>query len=113
MVELTRDPRKIEQANVMREARKCVKKVSTFGRSEGEVQARLAGLRARAASHRPPPRVDDHGRVFYNQDWVALSPVEHRLFGALLADYGADLRGADIERRHQESLRSVRRGRGR
>ena len=34
MVELTRDPRKIEQTNVMREARKCVKKVSTFGRSE-------------------------------------------------------------------------------
>jgi len=41
MVELTRDPRKIEQANVMREARKCVKKVSTFGRSEREVRARL------------------------------------------------------------------------
>jgi hypothetical protein len=41
MVELTRDPRKIEQANVMREARKCVKKISTFGRSEGEVRARL------------------------------------------------------------------------
>ena len=41
MVELTRDPRKIYQANVMREARKCVKKVSTFGRSEGEVRARL------------------------------------------------------------------------
>ena len=41
MVEITRDPKKIEQANVMREARKCVKKVSTFGRSEGEVRARL------------------------------------------------------------------------
>lgn len=41
MVEHTRDPKKIEQANVMREARKCVKKVSNFGRSEGEVRARL------------------------------------------------------------------------
>ena len=41
MVELTRDPHKIDQANVMREARKCVRKVSTFGRSEGEVRARL------------------------------------------------------------------------
>ena len=41
MVEHTRDPKKIEQANVMREARKCVKKVSTFGRSEGKVRARL------------------------------------------------------------------------
>jgi hypothetical protein len=32
MVEYTRDPKKIEQANVMREARKCVEKVSIFGR---------------------------------------------------------------------------------
>ena len=44
MVELTRDPHKISQANVMREARKCVKKVSTFGRSEGEVRARLVSV---------------------------------------------------------------------
>ncbi len=44
MVELTRDPRKISQANVMREARKCVKRVSTFGRSEGEVRARLVSV---------------------------------------------------------------------
>lgn len=41
MIKNTRDPKKIEQAHVMREARKCVKKVSTFGRSEGEVRARL------------------------------------------------------------------------
>ena len=46
MVEHTRDPKKIEQANVMREARKCVKKVSTFGRSEGEVRARLVSTLA-------------------------------------------------------------------
>jgi hypothetical protein len=41
MVEHTRDPKKIEHANVMREARKCMKKISTFGRSDGEVWARL------------------------------------------------------------------------
>ena len=41
MVEHTRDPKKIEQVNVMREARKCVKKLSTYGRPEGEVWARL------------------------------------------------------------------------
>lgn len=41
MVEHSRDLKKIEQTNVMREAMKCIKKVSTFGRSEGEVQARL------------------------------------------------------------------------
>lgn len=48
MVEHT--PKKIEQANVMREARKCFKKVSTFGRSEGEVQARLVSCRLFLAS---------------------------------------------------------------
>jgi hypothetical protein len=31
MIEHTRDPKKIEQANVMRETKKYVKKVSTFG----------------------------------------------------------------------------------
>jgi hypothetical protein len=46
MVEHTRDPKKIEQANVMRETRKCVKKISTFGRSESEVQARLVSTLA-------------------------------------------------------------------
>jgi hypothetical protein len=34
MVEHIRNPKKIEQANVIREARKCVKNVSTFERSE-------------------------------------------------------------------------------
>ena len=37
MVEYTRDPKMIEQTNGMREARKCVKKLSTYGRSEDEV----------------------------------------------------------------------------
>ena len=46
MLDHCRDPKKIEQANVMREARKCVKKVSTFGRSEGEVRARLVSTLA-------------------------------------------------------------------
>ena len=41
MVEHTRDPKKIDQTNMTREAKRCVKKVSTFGRSEGEVRAKL------------------------------------------------------------------------
>ena len=41
MVEHIRNSKKIEQTNVMREAKKCVKKVSTSGQSEGEVRARL------------------------------------------------------------------------
>ena len=38
IVEHIRDPKKIEQANVMRNAQKCVKNVSTISRSEGEVR---------------------------------------------------------------------------
>ena len=45
MVEHIRDPNKIEQANVMREAKKCVKKVFTFSRSKGKVRARLVSCR--------------------------------------------------------------------
>lgn len=41
IVEHTRDPKKIEHANVMQEARKCVKKVTTFGWFAKEVRARL------------------------------------------------------------------------
>lgn len=41
MVEHIRDPKKIEQANVIREAKKYVKNVSTFEHSEWEVRARL------------------------------------------------------------------------
>jgi hypothetical protein len=46
MVEHTRDPKKIEQANVMRGAWKCVKKNLTFGRSEGEVRVWLVSTLA-------------------------------------------------------------------
>jgi hypothetical protein len=53
-----------------------------------ELEARLAGLRARAASHSPPPTIDHHGRRFYRGDWVALSPVERRLLAVLLAHFG-------------------------
>ena len=41
MVKHTRDPKNIEQTNDMKEARKCMKKMSTFGWSEVEVRAKL------------------------------------------------------------------------
>ena len=46
MIEHIRDPKKIEQANVMREIRKCVKFFLTFSRSEGEVRIRLVSTLA-------------------------------------------------------------------
>ena len=41
MVENTRDPKNIKETNFMRKAKKCVRKVSTFRWSEGEVWIRL------------------------------------------------------------------------
>ena len=41
MVEHTRDLKKIDHANVIQEAMKCVNKVSMFGRFKEEVRERL------------------------------------------------------------------------
>ena len=41
IMEHTRDSKKIKQTNVMRDFKKYVKNVSTFGRSESEVWARF------------------------------------------------------------------------
>lgn len=41
VVEHTHDSKKIEHANFISEAKKRVKKISTFGRFEKEVRARL------------------------------------------------------------------------
>ena len=56
---------------------------------EVEVQARLATLRARAGVGVAPPDVDADGLLHYRDDWVALSPVEAGLAGALAERFGA------------------------
>jgi DNA-binding response OmpR family regulator len=56
---------------------------------QSEVRARLATLNTRANTDRPIPVVDADGLLHYRDRWVALSPVEHALAGALAERFGA------------------------
>jgi DNA-binding response OmpR family regulator len=58
--------------------------------SEGDLRARMDGLRRRAeAMATPTPDLDEDGVLRCGADWVSLPPVEARLMGALLDRYGA------------------------
>lgn len=56
--------------------------------SDSDVRARAAVLEARAAAC-TRPRVDGDGLLRHRGAWVALSPLEHRLAGALCERFGA------------------------
>ncbi|TMK88790.1 MAG: hypothetical protein E6G57_04905 [Actinobacteria bacterium] len=53
-----------------------------------DVAARLRALEVRAAHHQQQPATDDRGRLTFNGEWVALSPIEERIVGALAARFG-------------------------
>jgi len=58
---------------------------------EGDLEARMAALRARASAGMPAarPRLDGNGRLIRSDRWVPLSPIEEHLCRVLLADFGA------------------------
>lgn len=56
---------------------------------EGDLQARVEGLRARASRGLTAPELDGDGVLRLDGTWVALPPVEARLTGALLDRFGA------------------------
>jgi DNA-binding response OmpR family regulator len=57
---------------------------------EGDLRARVEGLRRRAeARFEPAPALDDDGVLRLGDRWVSLPPVEARLTAALLDRYGA------------------------
>lgn len=56
---------------------------------EGDLQARVEGLRARASRGAMAPELDLDGVLRLDGRWVALPPVEARLTGALLGRFGA------------------------
>jgi DNA-binding response OmpR family regulator len=56
---------------------------------EGDLQARVEGLRARASRGAAAPELDLDGVLRLDGSWVALPPVEARLTGALLDRFGA------------------------
>lgn len=56
---------------------------------DGDLQARVAGLRARASKGLAAPELDLDGVLRLDGRWVSLPPVEARLTSALLDRYGA------------------------
>jgi DNA-binding response OmpR family regulator len=57
---------------------------------EGDLRARVEGLRRRAEARiDPAPALDDDGVLRLGDRWVSLPPVEARLTAALLDRYGA------------------------
>lgn len=56
---------------------------------EGDLQARVEGLRARAFRGAAAPELDLDGVLRLDGRWVALPPVEARLAGALVERFGA------------------------
>lgn len=58
--------------------------------TDADLQARVEGLRRRAAARQAGnPALDDDGVLRVGGRWVALPPVESRLMGALVDRYGA------------------------
>jgi DNA-binding winged helix-turn-helix (wHTH) protein len=67
--------------------------------TDGDLQARLAGLRARSAMHgSPAPILDGDGVLRSGDRWVSLPPVEARLTAALLERFGAVVRREALAR---------------
>jgi DNA-binding response OmpR family regulator len=56
---------------------------------DGDLQARVEGLRARAARGLAAPELDRDGVLRLDGRWVSLPPVEGRLTAALLDRFGA------------------------
>ncbi|MBV8159703.1 MAG: winged helix-turn-helix transcriptional regulator [Acidimicrobiia bacterium] len=53
-----------------------------------DVAARLRALEVRAACHQSVPETDARGRLTFQGEWVALSPIEERIVAALAARFG-------------------------
>jgi hypothetical protein len=66
--------------------------------ADGDVRARVLALAARSARHRPTPDVGTDGRLRYGSDWIALSPIEHRLARLLAERFGEVVEGERLAR---------------
>ena len=70
------------------DGRDCLEDWVRLPADDRDVAARLRALEVRAARHQQQPETDERGRLRFNGDWVALSPIEERLVGALSARFG-------------------------
>ncbi|MBV9285476.1 MAG: winged helix-turn-helix domain-containing protein [Acidimicrobiia bacterium] len=70
------------------EGQDCLEDWIRFPADDRDVAARLRALELRASHHQSRPETDDCGRLTFNGNWVALSPIEQRLVTALANRFG-------------------------
>ena len=70
------------------DGRDCLEDWVRLPADDRDVAARLRALEVRAAHHQHQPETDARGRLTFNGEWVALSPIEERIVGALAARFG-------------------------
>ena len=66
----------------------CLEDWVSSGAPDSERDARIVGIARRAELHGALPWMDDDGLLHHRDGWVALSPVEQSLAGALVERYG-------------------------
>jgi DNA-binding response OmpR family regulator len=70
------------------DGRDCLEDWIRLPADDRDVAARLRALETRAARHQSVPETDARGRLTFQGDWVALSPIEERIVSALAARFG-------------------------
>jgi len=70
------------------DGRDCLEDWVRLPADDRDVAARLRSLELRSVRHQQRPETDERGRLTFNGDWVALSPIEERIVGALAARFG-------------------------
>src|SRR5437588_11448593 len=70
------------------DGRDCLEDWVRLPADDRDVAARLRALEVRSARHQQHPETDERGRLTFNGDWVALSPIEERIVGVLAARFG-------------------------
>jgi DNA-binding response OmpR family regulator len=70
------------------DGRDCLEDWIRLPAEDRDVAARLRSLEVRAGRHQQIPETDERGRLTFQGDWVALSPIEERLVGVLAGRFG-------------------------
>jgi len=78
------------------DGRDCLEDWVRLPADDRDVAARLRALELRAGRHQHQPATDERGRLTFNGDWVALSPIEERIVGVLAARFGEVVSREDL-----------------
>lgn len=70
------------------DGRDCLEDWIRLPADDRDVAARLRALEMRATHHQTRPETDARGRLTFNGNWVALSPIEERIVAALAKRFG-------------------------